>query len=260
VRWTLLGLLAVVIVFALARFPPPTSPPEAANQAAAISNAGRIAVQSTQSIALALEGAGPGTTIVVEPGEYRETLTLKSQVRLVSRVRHGAVIRLPGTAAEGDVAIVARDVTDAALDGFRVIGDAATPLGTGIALTNSGVSISDVEITGAARAAIDVDMTSRVTVVGSDFRDNPGAALAIHVGANATISHNVFMRNGSAGGSQRALLIEENSAPTFIANVFFGITPDVFAGSSDTRATLVRDNWFVDARTLRVMRPGPGGR
>jgi PPM family protein phosphatase len=260
VRWTLLGLLCILIVFALARVRPQATFPEATDQPAAPSDAGRIVVQATQSIALALQAARPGTTIVVEPGEYRETLILRNQVRLVSQLRHGAVIRLPGTASEGDAAIVARDITDAVVDGFRVMGDAATPLGTGIAVTNSLMSISDVEITGAVSAAIDVDATSRVSVVGSDFHDNPGAALAIRAGANATVSHNVFMRNGSAGGAPRAFLIEENSAPAFIANVFVGTSPDLLAGSSDARAAMVRDNWFVDARTLRMTRPGPGTR
>ena len=141
--------------------------------------------------------------MVVEPGEYRETLTLKSYIRVVSRVPRGAVIRLPGSASDVDAAIVARDVTDAALEGSASIGDAATPLGTGIAVTNSELSMSGVEITGAATAAVEVDATSRVRLVGSDIHDNPGAALVVRPGANATISHNVFMRNGSANAPDR---------------------------------------------------------
>ena len=258
VRWALLLLLSVVIVLALARSYPVL--PEVVEQPPAAADAGRVVVQSTQSIAGALQAARAGTTIVVEPGEYRETLTLKSHVRLVSQVRHGAVIRLPGNASEGDAAIVAHDVTDAALEGFRVIGDSATPLGTGVSVTNSELSISAIEITGAARAAIDADATSRLSLSGSDIRDNPGTGLALRTGSNAAISHNVFMRNGAAGAPQRALLIEENSAPVFTANVFFGISPDLFGGSSDTRAALARDNWFVDARSMRVIRPRPGSR
>jgi hypothetical protein len=42
--------------------------------------------------------------------------------------------------------------------------------------------------------------------------------------------------------------------------VFFGLSPDLFGGSSDARAALARDNWFVDARSLRVIRPRPGSR
>ena len=50
-----------------------------------------------ESIAAALQRAEAGSTVVVEPGEYRETLALKDGVRLVSRVPRGATIRLPGT-------------------------------------------------------------------------------------------------------------------------------------------------------------------
>ena len=96
-----------------------------------------------ESIAEALLRAQPGTTIVVEPGEYRETLTLKSHVRLVSSVPHGAIVRLPGTASERAAAIVAMGITDAALDGFRIVGDAATPLGTGVLTADSELSLSD---------------------------------------------------------------------------------------------------------------------
>ena len=109
---------------------------------------------ATESIAQALQRRTPGTTIVVEPGEYRETLTLKSHVRLVSSVPRGADPppsrrRRPNDAA----AIVAMGVTDAALDGFRIVGDAATPLGTGVLTPDSELSISNVEITGAASVA-----------------------------------------------------------------------------------------------------------
>ena len=61
----------------------------------AASDAGRIVVQATESIAQAIQRARAGTTIVVEPGEYRETLTLKSQVRLVSSVPRAAILRFP---------------------------------------------------------------------------------------------------------------------------------------------------------------------
>jgi len=261
VRLATLVLLATVIVLALARSGPHMALSEVTQRPAAAFDAGRVVVLSTQSIAAALLSATAGTTIVVDPGEYRETLMLKSYVRLVSRVRHGAVIRLPGSASEGEAAIVARDVIGAAVEGFRIIGDAATPLGTGVAVTNAQLSIADVEITGAGRAAIAVDLASSVSLLGNDIRDNSGAALAIQSGANATVSHNVFMRNGSAGG-RKAMIVEEPGGPLFIANVFVGMSPDVLAASPDARAALARDNWFVDAPAPahRVIRSRPATR
>ena len=260
VRAALLVLLTVVILLAAGRSRPAAPLSAAVDQPPGISNTGRSVVQPTQSIALALQAATPGTTLVVEPGEYRETLTLRSYIRLISRVPRGAVIRLPGSASDADAAVVARDVTGAAFEGFVVIGDAATPLGTGIAVKNSELSLAGIEVTGAATAAIAVDPTSQLSLMGSDVHDNPGAALFLQAGANATISHNVFMRNGSAGGVRSSWIIQADTARTFVANVFIGTAPDGPAASSDARAMLARDNWFVDARSLRVSHPRPGGR
>jgi serine/threonine protein phosphatase PrpC len=255
-QFAILGLLALVIVLELAR-PISVSPVSESPDRPSTSGAGRIVVQPTDSIAVALQGAAPGTTILVEPGEYRETLVLKTQVRLVSRVRHAATIRLPGTSSEADAAVVASGVTEAVMEGFRILGDAATPLGTGVSVTNSELALSGIEIVGAAGAAVQADETSRVSLIGSDIHDNPGAGLALQAGANASIAHNVFIRNGSGGGTHKAMSIQENSAPAFVANVFVGISPDVFGPPGDMRSALVRDNWFVDARTLHAIRPRP---
>ena len=54
-----------------------------------------IHVASGQSIATALAAAGPGSEILVEPGEYRQQIQLKSGVRVTSRVPRGATLRLP---------------------------------------------------------------------------------------------------------------------------------------------------------------------
>jgi serine/threonine protein phosphatase PrpC len=257
VRVALLALLTVVIVLAAGRSGPATrlTDPLAGPSDGPADR--RIVVRQTQSIGAALLSALPGTTVVVEPGEYRETVTLKSDVRLLSSVPHGAVIRLPGAASDRDAAVVARDVTGAAFDGFRVIGDAATPLGTGIAVQSSEISMSGIEVTGAATAAITVDPASQVSLNGSDVHDNPGAALVLQPGSNATISHNVFIRNGSAGGVRSSWNLQGDGATTFTANVFVGIGADVLASSTDTRAALVRDNWFVDVRVPHVSRPRP---
>ena len=51
-------------------------------------------VRPDESIAAALMRAQPGAEVVVEPGEYREQVTLSNNVRLVSRVPRGATIRL----------------------------------------------------------------------------------------------------------------------------------------------------------------------
>jgi serine/threonine protein phosphatase PrpC len=248
VRMSNIVLLAIVILLTFARSDSVAPRTERLDSQLAAVDTGRIVVRATQSIAQALQRAQPGTTIAVEPGEYRETVTLKSHVRLISTVPRAAIVRLPGTASDHAAAIVATGVTAASFDGFRIVGDAATPLGTGILMADSEVSISDVEITGAARVAIDIGRGSRVRVVAGDIRDNAGAAMAVRSGATAAISHNVFARNGATAGGQRMLIVEPQSAVEFSANVFVGSNANIFSGSSQASAAFARANWFVGAR------------
>jgi PPM family protein phosphatase len=261
VRFANIVLLAALMVLAFANsdtVPPPVAVPD--GSPAAATESGRIVVTPAESIAQALLRAPAGTTIVVEPGEYRETLTLKSSVRLVSSVPRGAVIRLPGAASAEAAAVVARGVTDAVIEGFRIVGDAATPLGTGVLAVDSELTISHVDIAGAAHAAIDAGRGARVRVLAADIRDNPGAAVAIRSGATAAVSHSVFTRNGTASRDQRTLILDDGSTAQFTANVFVGTGANVFRGSSEARAAFVRDNWLVDARTSGASRPAPRSR
>jgi serine/threonine protein phosphatase PrpC len=224
-----------------------------------------IAVQPTGSIAAALERATAGSTVIVEPGEYRERIVLRNGVRVMSRAPRAATIRLPGTASEQDPAVVADGVTGAELTGFRIVGDSATPLGTGLFVRSSEISIVDVEVTGAVNVAIDLDEAARASIMASDIHDNPGAALAIRAGAAPRIRHNVFLRNGLSDRAPAALVIEPGepaAALEFAGNFFYGITPKVFGAlSDDARAALVRDNWFPDDHESRAQAPtAPHGR
>ena len=151
-------------------------------------------------------------------------------------------------------------ITDAALDGFRIVGDAATPLGTGVRTSDSELSISEVEVSGAAGVAIDIGRGSRVRVVAADLRDNPGSALAVRSGAIAEISHTVFARNGTAGGAEKTVIVEDLGAAEFNTNVFAGASTNVFTGSSEARAAFARGTWFVEARIPGGARPTPRGR
>jgi serine/threonine protein phosphatase PrpC len=226
-------------------------------QAAFSTTGDRIVVESGDSITEALRRAQPGTTVFVEPGQYRETVILKTGVHLVSRVAGEATIRLPGNAPERAAAIVANGTEDASVAGFRIVGDSATPLGTGIEALGAGLTILDVEISGASRAAIDVGRGAKVRIAAGDINNNPGSALLVRRGGSATVTHSVFARNGTADG-QKTLAIETGGAAEFTANVFVGTGPAVFTGSSEDRAAFLRDNWFVDPRSAVTARPGRG--
>ena len=225
--------------------------------------AGAIIVRSNESITAALERATPGTDIIVEPGEYRERLTLKDNVRIVSRVPRGATLRLPGVAAERDVAVLAAGVTNAELTGFRILGDAATPLGVGVVIRNGAVRLDDLEVSGANVSALDFGAGGEIALVGSQIHDNPGSAVLVRTGASPRLAHNVFERNASSEHAAAAFVIEPDARPQWSRNVFQGIGPEAIAGTNDAlRSSLLQENWFLGVRPASAGRPstGRGGR
>ena len=203
-------------------------------------------VQAGESIAEALRNAPPGSRIVVEPGEYREQLAIPPGVWIESRVPRGATIRLPATVrdAANVAAVEARNADGAAFVGFRVSGDSATPLPVGILVQDSSVSIIDVEITGAMRAAVEVAGKGTSSLMASDIRDNPGSALVIRDGHAPRVSHNMFARNGKSDRGS-AIAVDQGS-PAFTGNTFFGMTPAAFGWLDRAgQDALARDNWFM---------------
>ena len=210
----------------------------------------RIVVQPHESIAAALARATPGTTIVVDPGEYRERLALNDGVRIVSRVPRGATLRLPEGAAERDAAVMVVDVENAELSGFRIVGDAATPLGIGVVVQDASVRLIDVEVTGAVTAAVELGRGEAILLAGSDIHDNPGSALLVRNGATPRLSHNVFARNAASAGRRPAFVLEGNARPAWFGNVFQDVGPESVGGiDAPARATLEQQNWFVGLRS-----------
>ena len=248
VRGAIIALLLVVIGFSLQRtgvrlpslsLPVTTLSPPAPNA---------LLVQSTESIAAAIARAVPGSEIVVEPGEYRERLILTENIRLVSRVPRGATIRLPATASDThpEPAVVAAGLSRAELVGFRIIGDAKTPLGVGILVAASALSIVDVDVSGATNAGVSFTGPTSASLVGSEIHDNPGAALTILAGATPRLTQNVFSRNGLSQHAPGTFIVQTGAAPVFQRNIFVGISPDTFMDLDDgARVRLKSDNWFL---------------
>ena len=122
-----------------------------------------------------------------------------------------ASLRLPAGASEVDAAVVATDVTDAGLSGFRIVGDSATPLGGGVIVRDSDITLSDVEISGAHTAAIDYAGRATGSLFGADLHDNPGVGLMVRSGAMPRITHNTLSRNATGRGAAAALVVEASA-------------------------------------------------
>ena len=241
---TLLALLTLVIGWALYSQAPFALAP-AGSVPAEVAPA-VIVVPPGASIASAIARAGAGTEILVEPGEYRERIVLKSGVRLRSRVSRGASIRLPGGASESDAAVVASDVSDAELAGFRIVGDAATPLGTGVSSANAMLTLTDVEISGATTAAVVFDVGAAGGLLASDLHDNPGAGVIVRSGASPRVSHNTFTANATSGRAAGPMLIESGGKPEIRGNTFVGVAPAAIIGLTGGEvAAFANGNWFI---------------
>jgi serine/threonine protein phosphatase PrpC len=207
-----------------------------------------IVVEPTGSIAAAIQRAGAGSEVIVEPGEYRERLRLKSGVRVRSRVPRAASIRLPSGASETDAAILAADVDGAEVSGFKIVGDAATPLGVGLFARDAGVVISDLEISGAQLTAIEIAEGRTPSILATFVHDNPGAGLTIRAGATPRIAHSQFARNGMSERASGAIVLDAGARPHLRANVFHGVLAESFAGLTQAeRAEIKATNWFIPA-------------
>ena len=170
-----------------------------------------VTVAPHGSIATALLTAEPGTEVVVEPGEYREPITLRSGVRVVSRIPRAAVLRLSGSAADNETAVTASGVRGAQFIGFRIVGDAATPMGTAIYVEHADLAIVDVEISGAKNAGVEFGDAGGGMLIGSSLIDNFGPALIVRPGASPRISHNYVTRKGAETLSP-SLIVESDAA------------------------------------------------
>ena len=216
-----------------------------------------VVVPATGSIAQALRDAAPGTTVLVDPGEYREPLRLRSGVSVISRVPRQAIIRLNSASSEAEAAVVAIDVVGAEFAGFRIVGDAATPLGTGLFVREATVSITDIEISGAKNTAVEFSGGPGATMIGSEVHDNPGIGLAVRAGASPRIAHNEFAQNGFSQQAQGAVVVEAGARPQLTKNVFVGVRCENLPMLSGAECAA---NAFIPNEEPRLRTPARNGR
>jgi hypothetical protein len=123
---------------------------------------GASAGADAAAISTAIEEARPGDLVVVEAGTYRESITLREGVTVVSADRHGAELRRPAALAGPWTAITVTGVTSASVRGLRIVGTSTERLDIGVLVTDAVASLEDLEIAGARDAAVRIVGSSAV--------------------------------------------------------------------------------------------------
>ena len=185
----------------------------------------------------AMVAAQPGDTVEVLPGEYREQVRLKSGVHLRSSLPQGAVLR--ARAVDPAPAIVAGGVTQARVSGFSIRGDAAIPLPAGVVLTESEVTLDDMDI-GGADVGIEIRGSGSPIVRSSNIHDSVREGILIVGPSTAWISHNRIQRNHGAG-----LAAREGARPELVGNL---IEKNYLELPSEVQMPIVRQhNTLIEA-------------
>jgi len=160
-------------------------------------------IVAASSINDALAQAHPGDTVEVPAGEYREQITLREGVNVVSRVPLEAIVRR---------GVVSRNIKSARVSGLRILGDEADPLRDGVSLSDSDVTVEDCDISGAQRGIVIVG--GRPLIRANTVQDSSQTGLAIGAVAVPWISHNNFVRNA------QGILIDDGTQPVLVGNTF----------------------------------------
>jgi hypothetical protein len=109
--------------------------------------------------------------------------------------------------------VVAEKVDQARFSGFSIVGDAEMPLSAGIVLTDSGVEIDDVEVSG-AEVGVVIRGGGKPALRGSLIRECTVGVLATGP-VEPWISHNAIARNRKSG-----LVASDGAHPALTGNVF----------------------------------------
>jgi hypothetical protein len=191
------------------------------------------------TIAGAMAQAKAGDTVEVLADEYREQVALKSGVAVTSKPPHGAILR--AAPLSNGPAVVAENVNDARLAGFRIQGNKDDVLAVGIALRNSEVKIEDTEIAGTT-IGIEIHGAGNATLRGNTIHDCLAQGLLIFDPATAWVSHNIFRRNQGAGVAAR-----EGAQPWLVDNLFEKSSVELTPG--EPMDAVRTRNVFLDARS-----------
>ena len=209
------------------------------------------------TIASALEAAKAGDRIEIAAGEYEETIRLKEGVEVVAQSPGKAVLRISRALPDSNAAIMADGIQSGGVAGLAIKAEPSAGLQYGIRISNSNVSISNVEVSGAMTAGILIEGGSGGGIVGSYIHANVGPGIVVSDTAKPLMVGNLLYANGIAGArKQPGLYVTGNSNPEVKRNVFSGNGAEAIRLQRQELRDRVLDNLFVNSgrRPVRVER------
>ncbi len=214
------------------------------------------------TIGEALAQARSGQTVEVSPGRYRERLTLRDGVSVVSRPSRAALLLPPEDAGRGSgaPAVAASGVHGARLAGFRIVGSPQAPWSAGVRLHSSEVVLDEVEITGAAGAGIAITGADRSTVRYCFIHANGGPGVAVAGEAAPRLLSNLISGNGTGPGAPApGVEVREAAVPLLADNRIEGNGgPGVVLTTAERAEEVFRWNAFGGLpreQAVRVVAP-----
>jgi len=208
--WFLAGVLTAVVLFGVLR---PYLDQTAAGMVVRFGTVRRpenlvVGPNGLRTISEAIERARPGDTISVAPGEYHETLHLRSGVSIISTPLHGARIMALG------VAVVGENIHHARFSGFDIAG----PGEAGIRISNSDIEFEDVRISGMHGNGLDID-GGKSSVEACVLDENAGIGIYVHGAASPRIDHNIVVNNGRGSELLPGIFVAGSATPHLFGNV-----------------------------------------
>ena len=228
-RWAffLYGLIAGMLLLGLLRsqFESVTPPIEPAEPPAPGPQVLVVAPSSEEfpTIGKALEKARAGDRIEVASGEYEESIRLKDGVDVIARSPGQAVLQITRALPGVESAITADGVARVTVSGLSIRATPAAGLPVGVHISDSNVTLTNVEVSGAVQAGVWIEGSSGGTLSGNYIHSNAGAGIVVAGAAAPSLIGNTIERNGlSKDHPAPGAYILDAANPQVSRNVFSG--------------------------------------
>ena len=146
----------------------------------------------------ALMIARAGDTVDVPSGQYFGPIHMKSQVNVIG-ARGALVTPDPAALTDAGIAIVARGIEGARIQGLRVTGDATHPMKTGVLISDSAIEMDDVDISGSTDAGVRIDGKSRGALLANFIHGNAGSGVIVGGESSPRLVGNRISDDGKTG-------------------------------------------------------------